>query len=214
MAEHGHDHPGDPAATPPTSPTGKSPTNRRSGSINPNKMTPEAAKVGENDLPTLEQLMGMEVRVGDFLVPSKDNHGHSERIYPHIQPGWIVEMESIVKSRRWPYRSMADVVRHAINRHLHWLNAMYPIPSVLGQVDAILDVVRVEELYHDFDSLFDAASSAVQKHISKGNARMAQQLLRDIKRRLDDMPEDSDWKETYMREFENRFGNIMKEVKD
>lgn len=158
--------------------------------------------------PTVEEILGVEIDVNEFRVPSKDTQGHSARYWGNMQPGHAVEITEIVKSHRWPYRSDADVVRHAISRHLRWLQLLYPIPSVTGQVDAIMEVVREDEFMNDFQQVFSKTAESVGRHIAAGEAGMAKTMLSRIEQHISDMP-DGDWRDKYMREFKQRFAGYL-----
>jgi len=75
-----------------------------------------------------------------FQVPASDTKGHNTKLWFRLQPGHAQMIDRVVSSRKFPYRSQGDLLRHAILRHMHFLDALAPVPSVLAQVDAIIEV--------------------------------------------------------------------------
>ena len=93
--------------------------------------------------------------VNEFRVHASDKKGHSARRWFRLQPGHDQMLSEIVASRKFPYRDAGDIVRHAVKRHLDWLETLEPIPSVTKQVDIILDLMRQEEFQRDFQTVMD-----------------------------------------------------------
>lgn len=143
-----------------------------------------------------------------FRVPSQDQHGHSERIFFRVQPGHARQIQSIVQLSVWPYRDTGDLLRHALDRHLKFLDSLLPIPSVTKQVDAIMEVLREEEFNTDFRSLFDKLQQQVSVYVGMGSEREARSLVVRVKQYIVDMPQ-GDWKRRYESELEERFGHLI-----
>lgn len=201
-----------PATSEPRAPRRPQPRKRRdtdpSPSLNPNAMAspPDPSRVS----PSIEEIMGIPVDMNEFLQPAHDSHGHSERHATSFLPGHFMEMAKVVESRRWPYRNYQDLVRHAIHRHLKWLGVLHPTPTVMGQVSAMLEVLKDEAFLADFHRVFDQAREIVAQHVSSHNTEMAADLVRRLWREIEDMSE-GEWKDRYLREFEREFGAEMGE---
>lgn len=61
-----------------------------------------------------------------FFMRSTDGHGHSSHARVNIPPQLMARLEDVVMSRRFPYRSLQDIVRDAINHRLHQLSLLAP----------------------------------------------------------------------------------------
>jgi hypothetical protein len=119
------------------------------------------------------------------------------------------QLVDVAKSAAFPYRGeYSAVVRHAIMRHLKWLETLAPIPSVSKQVDAIMEVVREDLFYQDFAQVFDKVAGNATRHISEGRIGMARTLLKRVAERIREMPV-GDWQEMYELEFDRRFGTML-----
>ena len=145
----------------------------------------------------------------EFRVPASDTKGHNLRFQMRYQPGMAQQLENIVGSHRWPYKTQADVVRHAVLRHLHWLEQQFPVKSVTAQVEAISAVMREEEFQQEFENVFNKLQAQVNTMIGGGRKSQATALVTRVWLMLQDMP-DGDWKKDYVGEMQGRFGSMVK----
>lgn len=159
--------------------------------------------------PTLEEIMGVKLDPREFLIPAKDMQGHSERVWAYLMPGHFMEMQRVTSSKLWPYRTGADVIRHAIHRHLKWLSQLTPFPTVMHQVDAMLEILRDEAFMQDFSDVFGKAGEAIGRHIGQGQMELAMSLLDRLEQAIQDMPEGA-WKKKYQGEFGQKFGSYRR----
>ena len=142
-----------------------------------------------------------------FRVASQDQHGHSERIWFRAQPGHVRQLRSVVALRIWPYRDAGDLLRHALDRHLKWLESLAPIPSVTKQVDAILEILREEEFNTDFRTVFDKLQQQIAVYVSMGSDGEAREMVNRVRQYIDDMP-NGNWRRRYIEEIDSRFGHL------
>lgn len=152
--------------------------------------------------------MTLEFDPGEFCVPSSDDKGHSARLTFRAAPGYFREMELIMSSRMFPYGSKGDLIRHAMKKHFRWLKSLAPFPSVQAQVFAIEEIIKDEEFYQQFASIFDSLGTSVSRAISQGDISRAVSLVARVKARIDEMP-DGPWKSKYKKELDIKFGHIL-----
>jgi hypothetical protein len=147
-----------------------------------------------------------------FRIPAGDTHGHSSRVWCRCQPGQVQSIASIVESKLFPYRTKGDLIRHAIHRHLQWLDGLMDsgikVKSVTGAVDAILDIMRDDEFSNDFQKVFDKLNERIMYHLNSGGVGEARRLLVTVKSKVRDMP-DGYWRTRYLKELNNRFQHIL-----
>ena len=143
-----------------------------------------------------------------FRVPASDAKGHSSRFFFRAQPGHGKQLESIVQSKKFPYRTKGDVLRHAFVRHLRWIESIEPMPSVTAEVDAIMEVMRVAEFHSDFSAVFEKVGEMISVHMGQGAIGEARRLLLTIMTHIKRMP-DGYWKDKYDRESKERYGHIL-----
>lgn len=145
----------------------------------------------------------------EFRIPASDTQGHTARANFRLQPGHDRELEALCGPNSWfPYRTKGDVIRHAIQRHLTWLETLAPLPSVTKQVDAIIELVREEEFQAEYNQVFDAIAPRISTLISNGQVEQARSLVVRIERLMQEMPEGY-WKNQHLQELQRRFGYLL-----
>src|ERR1043165_1023548 len=79
----------------------------------------------------------------EFLVGgTKDTHGELKPVYAKIHEGYLADAHEAWHERKFPYRTMSDLVRHAIVRHVKWLWTLERWEkSVLHQMALVDEIV-------------------------------------------------------------------------
>lgn len=149
-----------------------------------------------------------ELNPFEFRVAASDTKGHSSRQYFRCMPSMARLVEQTVQGGRYPYRTKGDLLRHALHRHIKWLEEVRGVPSVTREVDAILDIMRDEEFHCDFVAVFDKMGERISSHISSGCSGEARRLLLQVLRHVEEMP-DGHWRDKYKRELESKYGHII-----
>lgn len=150
-------------------------------------------------------------RADDFIIPASDTNGHNARQYFRAQPGHAQQVSIFVGSKRFPYRTKGDLLRHAMVRHLKWLAELEgTVPSVMSQVDAIMEVARHEEFQIEFRQVFNKVGEVINSLMASGDENEARRFLLRIGRNIKDMPPEDHRKKKYEDELDRRFGHIIK----
>lgn len=151
-----------------------------------------------------------DINPDEFRVSASDAKGHSERIWGRVMPMVDRQMGEIVSKRYFPYKGKADLVRHAIDRHLKWLHTLRPMPSVMKQVEAINIILREEDDAVNFREVFEKTQATANARIAEGHADRARVLIAQVSAEISLMPEESWWKKRYEEEIEQRWGHMFK----
>lgn len=143
----------------------------------------------------------------EFLVPTSDTKGHSEKISLRVQPG-LARQCDLALHAGFPYRSIADLVRHAMVRHLHWLETVNPsMPSVMRQVDALMEVMRDQELLNEQEEVLGALHTKIENALHTGDTTMSTRLLALAASTVDAMPNGA-WRDSYRQKLIARYGAL------
>lgn len=145
----------------------------------------------------------------DFRISASDTKGHSARQWFRCIPAMSSELEKVIQSRQFPYRTKGDILRHALHRHIRWLSSIGDLPSVSGQVDVILEIMRDEEMNNDFTLVFAKLEERIAKHIGEGSNREAMRLLLIVQNHINSMPEGF-WKSRYQSEIKKKYSGMIK----
>lgn len=145
----------------------------------------------------------------EFIIPASDTKGHSARHWFRCIPAMARQVEQIIQSKKFPYRTKGDLLRHALHKHMGWLVSVEPMVTVSGQVDAMLEVMRDEEMSSDFSIVFEKMGERVAQHMASNSQREATRLVLTIQTCVKEMPEGF-WKDKYQRQLKERYGNLIK----
>ena len=152
-----------------------------------------------------------DLKPESFRVGGSDTKGHNRRLFFRTQPGHGHQADSIIQSKVFPYRRLGDLLRHALHRHLEWLESLAPIPSVTTQVDVILQFIRDEEFNSDFMFTFEALTRTIANYLVDGASGQAVRVMMEAQKSIAAMP-DGYWKDKYTGALEEKFGYLVKEA--
>ena len=149
-----------------------------------------------------------------FRVPAKDTKGHSDRVWFRCQPGHASALASVVQSGVFPYRTNSDLLRHALVRHLHYLETLNQqlggkqMPSVLAATDAMLAILRDDLYYTEFHHVLQTLTTQLNTHKGLGEFGEARRLLLEVLRCWSTMPEGF-WKDKYKKQIETDHKDLL-----
>jgi len=145
----------------------------------------------------------------EFIIPASDPKGHSARHWFRCIPAMARQTEQIIQTKKFPYRTKGDLLRHALHRHVSWLSSIEPMVTISGQVDAILEIMRDEEMNNDFALVFDKMKERIAQHLAIGSRREAARLVLTIQNCIKEMPEGY-WKDRYKNKIKRKYGDLLK----
>ena len=146
----------------------------------------------------------------DFQVSDTDAQGHGEHIQFKVPPGMMRQVDEIVTSRWFPYRTKSDLLRHALKAHLEMLVSIAPVKSFVQQL-AVVNTIMVEDAYQvDFLKSIDKLAALVLEHQRASREEQAISLIRRVKSEVETMPEDSVYRGLFLKELEARWGPMMR----
>jgi hypothetical protein len=147
--------------------------------------------------------------IEEYRIGASDTNGHSARHWFRTIPQMAMQVEQIMASKLFPYRSKGDILRHALHRHMGWLASQGAVSSISGQVDVILELLRDEEMNADFLMVFDKLSDRISNHLSSGSSGEATRLIRMVQDHVGSMPEGY-WRKRYQDQITMKFGHLIK----
>lgn len=143
-----------------------------------------------------------------FRVSASDEKGHSERIQARVMPALAHQMQILVEKGGFPYRTKGDMIRHAMMRHLHFLESIGPIPSVTAQMDAINDLLVEEKISWEFQATLEKLGQMVSSYMGSSADGEARRIILETKKHILRMP-DGYWRDKYLKELGDRWGQIL-----
>lgn len=150
----------------------------------------------------------MDSKREDFIIPASDTKGHNTRQWFRCIPAMSGQVEQIVQSKKFPYRTKGDLLRHALHRHVKWLSSAEPTATVSGQVDAMLEILKDDEKNNDFSLVLERLNKRISQHIDAGSQREATRLVLIMQSSISEMPEGF-WRDKYEKELKKRYGRLV-----
>lgn len=143
----------------------------------------------------------------EWIHSAVDNKGHDAKTNLRVQPAIARQINVIVKSGQFPYRTPGELMRHAIYNHLMWLASInHNIPNVMAQVDAINEMLCDEAMLQEQAQVLGNLLGVVERHLTMGDVPSAQRTVEKAMTNIDRMPPGA-WRDSYRERFTQAFKN-------
>jgi len=148
--------------------------------------------------------------IDTFVVPARDEKGAFTTIHFNIPPQMYRQLQIVVKSGRFPYLDVSDLIRHSCMRHLRFcVDIRESIPGhVYTSTEALMEVCRDNELRLRVASAFEEIDRQITGHMDRLEIADAIRLLTILKNRVDQVPS-SPRQLTLRQGILRRFGHIL-----
>lgn len=179
-------------------------------------------KAGARKLPSgaqpediFDHEMEHEVEAGvysqkEFLLPGTDAAGHSKTFGFDCPPGYSNEVSTVLASKRFPYKTSGQLMRHALHRHLVWLTKLEgDLPNDLELLESAGQMIAHQELLLDQVRVMNQLSDVVVALLAQPGLRgEAVRMVWDFREKMQKLDEPA-WRERMLTEIEGRWGNLL-----
>lgn len=146
----------------------------------------------------------------EFIFPASDAKGHSSPIGFRCRSGYLRDVDVIVASRKFPYKTGSDLMRHALHAHLHYLADLEPkIPVRLSILDAAVELARSQQMLLKYQSTVREISTTVEQLTREGLASEARKLVKNIMQEIENDPIEDAWKDRLRKELLEKYGYLF-----
>lgn len=143
-----------------------------------------------------------------YQIPAQDNKGHSVKKTVRIPPQLEMQIEIVMGSKKFPYRTDGELMRHALVDHLQRLSSSTVIPNnMMGQLMTIIEMVQIEEEKKEFSEVVDRVVKAVNDLTTTGNNSKAQELMDKVLTEVEKI-NDAYWRKKYRDEIARRLNHV------
>lgn len=152
----------------------------------------------------------------EFLVGDKGkSNAEMVTVTFKIHEGYAAELDKWLASKKFPYRTRTDEVRHAVVRHVRDY-----LPSLEGEVEGTLihelsqidEIVAYWRMQNDFIEHIDRIAEEVTRMLQMpGGLREVERIVRRLKKRID-ATKPSYHKGLYQKMFNERFGAYLPKI--
>lgn len=166
--------------------------------------TPDRATEPELILPddTSDQIV--------WCYPSSNAQGKGQPYQFRGVPELKFWMDQIIHSHRFPYPTEQYILRHAIHKHMDWLQGFPGCPRAPGTVQLeMMRILEEEEYDQQFSMLLTRTDGQIAKALSSGNPAAAERLISRLWNAIKQLAP-GPWREKYLGEFNYRYGKFLK----
>jgi hypothetical protein len=151
---------------------------------------------------------GLPANEREYIIPAQDAKGHNTRLYCRAPPAVGRMASDVLQSKKYPFRTMGDLVRWCIVTGTKRLASGKGIKSVTAQADAIIDILRDEVFQLDFLEVFNNLRSVVDSYLASKASGEARRVVAQMRAQIEAMP-DGYWKTRYQDELLTRYGSLL-----
>jgi len=122
-------------------------------------------------LSTVRPWEGSSIRLEEFYNSASDNKGHNTRLQTLAPPGVKRDIELILSSKKFPYESAADLIRHAVVEHLRRLHEVEPLiqRGVLTALEMMQELAKDEQFDIQVQDTFDQFRQLITNLIERAD---------------------------------------------
>ena len=150
-----------------------------------------------------------EYLVSDFVIPVSDKNGHNGTEGFKCQYAYSRRIDVILATKKFPYSTRSDVLRHALHRHLDWLSEIEPEIPNMASLELVNDIIKAAAAEREFTSSFEGLCKEVQSMQNKGATEEAQRMVKNALRQAKQM-NPSYWTGWYIQQIEEKFAALLK----
>jgi hypothetical protein len=146
-----------------------------------------------------------------YITPSSNAKGEGTRISVRVPPELYRLMDIFFSSKRWPYQTFSDLVRHALFNHVEWLDSQdseeHGVQYLVAMANALVD----EEMRTSFRRMLSKLHLIIQEHEEAGEIDDASRVVNQILGVIRGMP-DGSMKARYERDVRESYGHLAGEI--
>ena len=155
-----------------------------------------------------------ESKYSEFLIPSGDAQGHSVGLSFRLPKDWVAQINTILLSRKFPYKSLGYFMRHALLRHFNYLSKLEYIPkSTIAQIRAMIELMEEDAKQQGFELAIEKLSERVSFYVGRQQYGRAAGFVLKFLEKTEEIEEDY-WRDYIQTAIRQRFGNLLSSVPD
>ena len=157
-----------------------------------------------------EVLTGPRYELKDFLVPASDTKGHSVPIGLRCTGEMMRNVQVILASNKFPYKTTSDLLRHGFLRHIRWLISLEPeISESMDYMDIIMELAKTQQMHLKFLASIQSIGDTVEKLLQEGMKSEAKFMVQKILEKLDSHSSNDVWKKKLYGDIKKRFKHLL-----
>lgn len=128
----------------------------------------------------------------EWLNPAQNSHGHSVKLACRVMPEIERFFRNVLAEPECPYKTVEDVMRHAINRHVFWLNRKWrQADHFLVAIKTLKTMAHDDMIQQEIEDTLPPLIKQIRRHVSKRRIHLAGELIQQAREIITGVVEDS-----------------------
>jgi len=149
-----------------------------------------------------------------FTIPGTDERGHSSRCQFRCSPELDRQVEEVISSKQYPFRTKGDLFRFAVFDTVRRLIRYgRHIPDFCRQLELTHIVLRRKLKMATFDETLDMLGNTIEELRHRGAAGEILEIFREMDIQIDNcVATDPEWGKRWKEQIDRRFGRLREEL--
>jgi len=122
-------------------------------------------------------------------VPAANKYGASSTLSCKVMNEMAAEIQALVQSGRFPFRTNSDLMRHALDSTIRTLNDSEPGIINRDATELMMEIVTRERRYNELNSTVEEAVKLMGEAVAQGRMQDAKRIFQQTYSVISDMPE-------------------------
>ena len=122
-------------------------------------------------------------------VPAANKYGASSTLSCKVMNEMAAEIQALVQSGRFPFRTNSDLMRHALDSTIRTLNDSEPGIINRDATELMMEIVTRERRYNELNSTVEEAVKLMGEAVAQGRMQDARRTFQQAYSVISDMPE-------------------------
>ena len=122
-------------------------------------------------------------------VPAANKYGASSTLSCKVMNEMAAEIQALVQSGRFPFRTNSDLMRHALDSTIRTLNDSEPGIINRDATELMMEIVTRERRYNELNSTVEEAVKLMGEAVAQGRMQDAKRIFQQTFSVISDMPE-------------------------
>lgn len=149
------------------------------------------------------------------MFKSRDTRGQSVLTYVRVPPDVLSQLEQIVQSGKFVYKTIQEIIREAIGHRLFYLSkriSSEALDDTLVRLAAVHDLIEEEERMSEYQRELDKLDALVSAKLNEG-AQGRKRAVTIVRRFYDQVSRMKDpyYQEVFTQRLENKFHDLLRE---
>ena len=122
-------------------------------------------------------------------VPAANKYGASSTLSCKVMNEMAAEIQALVQSGRFPFRTNSDLMRHALDSTIRTLNDSEPGIINRDATELMMEIVTRERRYNELNNTVEEAVKMMGEAVAQGRMQDAKRIFQQTYSVISDMPE-------------------------